>query len=92
MDKNEVDEFIKFVHFEGRSDDDTNAGRRFWQRLFLIFCINCRTEAYWDEAKRGRLLALGVNRNHIFTFCLGSKLTCSHISTFLLRLSWQPKP
>ena len=36
-----------------------------WQWLFLIFCIGSQTEAYWGEAKRGRLL-------HRSTFCLGS--------------------
>ena len=44
-----------------------------WQRLFLIFCTSSLTEAYWDEAKRGMLLASVLNQRHRAPFYLSSK-------------------
>jgi len=43
----------------------------FWPRLFLLFCLGFRTEAYWGEAKRydfwPRVLTGTIKR----FFCLG---------------------
>ena len=50
-----------------------------WQRLFLIFFIGSRTEAYWGEANSVE------NRSHRALFCLGSKAPKAIEPDFLLR-------
>ncbi|QCD87442.1 hypothetical protein DEO72_LG3g1978 [Vigna unguiculata] len=53
----------------------------FWPRLFLIFCPDSRTEAYWGEAKKGGFWPRVSTKAIGVLFCPGSLKTRSHRGT-----------